>query len=221
MIVNRIYLSWRKGKGANRYLVGEILRQQDNSFTFHYIDDEVVKAKKEGFSYYPEFPNSGDSVTYSGDLQSIFSLRLMPESRAERKDFLKFWEASNLSYDWFDELALTQGKLATDNFEFLGDYNYDVNGFRFVTDIAGFSHINIKPGDLSVGDVLSFERDSNNSVDPLNAIKVFKGTLHVGFIKRGHNRYFTNANPNRLHLTAKAIERNGKVNELYVLVAKK
>jgi len=221
MIVKKIYLSWRRGgKGTHRYLVGELIRQAGGLFTFQYDAAEVAKAKEEGFSNYPEFKDTDASIKYAGDLESIFSLRLMPESRADRNDYLNFWVASNADYDWFDELALTQGKLATDTFEFLGAYDYNINGFQFVTDLAALSHVKPSVTLVEPNDELEFELEPGNVRDGY-AVKIMKGATHIGYVKRGHNLYFQNANPNRLKLVVRGIDKNGELNQLYILVTKK
>lgn len=218
MVLNKIYISWRKGKGQNRYLVG-LLERQTNGFTFLYDKDEVTKAKNEGFRNYPDFPIVNFEHKYTGDLERVFSLRLMPEGRPDREQYLSFWDANNPKYDWFDELGFTQGRLATDNFEFLAEFPYNNNDLRFVTDIAALTHNPLPLGKVKVGDKLRFELDINHLQDS-NAVKVYKDSEFIGYIKRGHTFFFKDANRNRLLLNVKSIENNGVVNQLYISVIK-
>ena len=218
MILDSIHISWRKGKGENRYLIGK-LKRLASGFTFIYLKEGVEAAKKVGFINYPDFPNVNFDVEYSGDLRGVFSLRLMPATRPDRENYLSFWDANNSTYDWFDELGFTQGRLATDNFEFLAEFPYNVKGLRFVTDIASLSHHSLSIDQVSVNDKLKFELETNNPQDP-DAVKVFKENNFIGYIKRGHTLFFKKANPNRLQLTVKHIEKNGVVKQLYVSVLK-
>jgi hypothetical protein len=218
MILEKIYLSWRKARGEDRYLIG-VLQRQPKGITFIYSKEEAEAARKAGFINYPDFPIIDFSKEYTGDLKGILSLRLMPATRPDRENYLSFWDANNINYDWFDELGFTQGKLATDNFEFLAAFPYHENGLKFVTDIAALTHIKVPNDKLFVNDELSFELDINNVKDS-KAVKVFKEDIHIGYIKRGHNLFFENANPNRLRLLVKHVEKNGNVSQIFVSVLK-
>lgn len=218
MDIKTIHLSWRQGKGEERYLVGE-LRKAGNEVSFRYNKVNIDLAAKQGFKNYPDFPNTDPSVIYTGDLQSIFSLRLMPLTRPDRITYFTFWEIKEQPIDWFEELAFTQGRLATDNFEFLAEFPYYENGLRFVTDIASLSHRKLDVSSVSINDKVTFELEPGNRRDP-NAVKVLKDGVMLGYIKKGHNLFFKEANPNRVSLKIKHIEKNGFINQIYVLVEK-
>ncbi|MDZ4757677.1 MAG: hypothetical protein SGJ10_06000 [Bacteroidota bacterium] len=218
MVLNNIYISWRKGKGGNRYLIG-LLERLTSGFAFSYIKEEVIKARNDGFKNYPDFSTVNFDHKYTGDLERVFSLRLMPEGRPDREQYLSFWDANNPKYDWFDELGFTQGRLATDNFEFLAKLPYYDNNLGFVTDIASLTHNPLPIDKVKQGDKLRFELDTNHLTDP-SAVKVYKDSEFIGYIKRGHSFFFKDANRNRLRLTVKHIEKNGMVNQLYISVIK-
>lgn len=186
----------------------------DKNFKFQYQGEEVLKAKNEGFISYPDFPNL--DIEYSRNLEAVFSLRLMPKTRSDRNDYLSFWNAENKNYDWFYELGFTQGKLATDNFEFLAEFHqiYNGKGIDFVSEIASLSHSNIDKNCVEINDKLRFEKDSLNTFDPL-AIKIFKKDVFIGYAKRGHNLFFQKAKPENTMIVIKHIEKNGKLNQIY------
>ena len=213
--VREIHLSWRKGKGSRRKIVGVLKRTATNGITFHYLKDGCEDAKKEGFSEYPGFPLSYTKIYREDDLD-IFSLRLISNDRKDNLKLLKFWEAEGVT-DKFDLLALTQGLLPTDNFEFLGLFN-PAKGFKFVTDLAGLSHIELERGSIAIGDKLTYEFEYSEKAYSKKAVKVFKNDIHVGYIKNIHNNIFLKLALNSFLLTVKDIEQNGIIKNIFVLV---
>jgi len=213
--VREIHLSWRKGIGSRRRIVGKLIRTSTNGITFRYLEKGCKEAKEEGFSEYPGFPINYKALYQEDDLD-IFSLRLISFERKDNLKLLKFWEAEGVT-DKFDLLALTQGKLPIDNFEFLGLFN-PAKGFKFVTDIAGLSHLQLERGVVNIGDKLTYEFESSENAYFKRAVKVFKNDLHIGYIKNIHNNIFLNLAPNTLLLTVKDIEQNGIIKNIFVLV---
>lgn len=213
-----IYLTWRKEKGSRRKIVGVIKRTATDGITFRYIKEGVEEAKKEGFKEYSGFPIPKDySTIYKEDNLDIFSLRLVPFERKDNKKLLEFWSANDVS-DKFDLLALTQGLLPTDNFEFLGKF-YPSKGFEFVTDIAGLSKIKLEKDTVKKGDKLSYEIERNVFAIDNKAVKVFKGSCHIGYIKLIHDYIFKNIKPNKtIGLTVKEVDQNGKIRNIFIQV---
>ncbi len=213
-MVKRIHLSWRKGKGERRFLVGELKRSPGNIISFKYNSEVITQAQKEGFKDYPGF--SDVHKEYTEDVMSVFSLRLIPAERADRKQHLDFWEASS-EMDHFDLLALTQGLLPTDNFEFIGLYNFEKN-FSFITDIASLSHQKIDKNAIAMGDSLRYHLEPSNDHDK-NAVQIYKGDLLIGYIKKGHTRFFNEAGSQPIKISVKAIDGNGTIRQLFVKVS--
>lgn len=219
MILKKIYLSWRQGKGSRRFLVGVLTREiaAGDNIVFKYQKEEVEKAIKEGFLNYPDFPDFNKE--YYANLKTALSLRIMPKTRADRHDYLSFWNANIEGLDWFDELGFTQGELATDTFEFLAEYpkKHNGSGINFVSNIASFSHLQLSPECVSVGDKLNFEVEADNKFDG-NAVKILKDNNILGYVKRGHNRFFQKVKNEELEITVTYLEKNGKINEIYFSV---
>ncbi|SHM94896.1 hypothetical protein [Flavobacterium xinjiangense] len=216
MILKKIYLSWRQGKGKSRFLVGVLTRETPTGDTivFKYQKEEVKKAATEGFLNYPEFPDLDKE--YSTNLKTALSLRLMPKTRADRYDYLSFWNANLEGLDWFDELGITQGELATDTFEFLAEFPKKHNGIgiNFVSNIAALTHFNLKNDCVEIGDKLRFELDPENKFDK-NAVKIFKGNNCLGFVKKGHNLFFHKVKNEEVEINVSNLEKNGKMNQIY------
>ncbi len=212
--IREIFISWRKGKGSRRNIVGVVKRTSTNGITFKYLREGVEKAKEEGFNEYPGFPVDFTKEYHEGDLD-IFSLRLIPFERKDNLSLLKFWEASQVT-DKFNLLALTQGLMPTDNFEFLGLFNPSKD-FKFVTDLAGLSHLTLEKGSVSVGDVLTYEKEFSKLAHRDIAIKIYKGNQHIGYIKNKHNNIFIHSK-GEIKLSVKALEQKGVIKNIFVLV---
>lgn len=220
MSIRRIYLSWRKERGSERRIVGVLHRYGPSGYNFRYLQKGIEIAQKEGFINYPEFPDVSDlNFVYTEGIQSIFSLRLIPEGRQDRERYLSFWEANDSKYDWFDQLALTQGTLPTDNFEFLGVYT-PPKVQSFVTDIANLTKNKIPKGLLQQYDLLSYTIEDNIHDFSKKCVKVFLKNKEIGYIKQIHNLYFTEAESKnyKVSITVKVIDEHEVVNQLYVLV---
>lgn len=214
----KIYLAWRRGAGSRRHIVGVIERAADGLVTFQYL---LSQAKKlivtEGFLPYFEFRDL--EKVYDQHVMAIFAQRLMKPERPDIDQFYDFWEVEHaLENDRFYVLGKTQGLVATDNFEFLAEYEFSSNT-HFLTDIAGLSHQLLPKGTIEAGDKLRAVLDTENVEDP-EAVKVFAGDLHIGYIKKVHCKVF-HFGPDDLHLQVKDIEQNGTIRKIFVRVAHK
>ncbi len=48
---DKIYVSWRKGQGHRRYIVGVLQQSVTGTYSFTYDGDVIEKAKKDGFAH--------------------------------------------------------------------------------------------------------------------------------------------------------------------------
>ena len=199
-----ILLTWRKGPGSRRYVVGSIKPNGSFKYELRGVED----AKKEGFTGYP-----GLSINSDFQDSNLFSKRIISSERTDTSNLFNFWEIDPIYKDnYLYMLAMTQGKMSNDNFEFLASFR-PFKGLSFVTDIAGLSHSEFDINCLSVGDKLTYKLDKNNPVDN-EAVLILKDNQKVGYIKKGHHKVFHMQKSENLILTVKAIS-NG---ELYVRV---
>jgi hypothetical protein len=216
MFIKQIYLSWRPGKGKRRHIVGILKRNSSEGVKFSYILPEVKKAKEEGFVTYAEFPDI--NKVYTEHVMEILSQRLIKHSRPDRIKMLQFWEADNSKYDDFDILALTQGWLPTDNFEFLGVFN-PIKDFCFVTDLTGLSSLNLSRNFVKPGDNLKYEFERTNEFDKEAVmIKNNNGQL-IGYIKKIHCKFFHQVKSKYTpKITVKTIDQNGIIKQIFLKV---
>lgn len=215
---DKIYLAWRKGVGSRRHVVGLLERKPDNQPTFRYLPEARQLFLEEGFLPYFEFPDF-DKV-YDQNVVAIFAQRLMKPQRPDIRQFYEFWEVDqSQANDRFYLLGKTQGLVATDNFEFLAEYELTPQT-HFLTDLAGLTHLELPRGLVKMGDALHFEYERANEKDP-EAVKVFAGELELGYIKKVHCRVFHQSDADKLELTVKSVEQNGTIRKIYVRVAHK
>lgn len=212
---DKIYLSWRRGQGIERHIVGFLEKHLDGTFKFQYDLTKVEQAKQEGFSPYTEFVDL--TKTYNGNVLDIFAQRLTKAERTDVQGFYDFWEIEpKFIQDKFYLLGHTQGLLPTDNFEFLADYK-PVPTLHFLTDLAHVAEKKIPAGAFVVNDKLRYELDRENSHYDF-AVKVFKGDKKIGFIKKIHSKVFYSSKQ-ELKLTVKAVDQNGYIKRLFVKVS--
>ncbi len=212
---DKIFLSWRKGQGTGRFIVGVIEKDINGTVAFKYDSDQVNEAKKEGFPVYTEFPDI--SQIYTENVLDIFSQRIIKSERHDIQKFYDFWEIDAEHYsDKFYLLGHTQGLLPSDNYEFLADYN-PVNKLHFLTDLASLS-IQRHPSDIvKNGDelIVRFESDNHHDKD---AVAVYKGNDKIGYIKKIHCRVFNKAGGAKLKVKIKSIDKNGILKRVFVKV---
>jgi hypothetical protein len=213
---DKIYLSWRKGQGSGRHIVGVLEQTPDGRYEFSYDAVAVNYAKSEGFTPYTEFPDTNKK--YNGNVLDIFAQRLIKSERPDIQSFYDFWEIEpEHKDDKFYMLGHTQGLQPTDNFEFLADYN-PVNGLHFLTELAGLSSYELPAGMLKEGDALLFKLEHNNKADE-DAVLVYKGDQEIGHIKRIHCRVFRKPGSENLRLSVKSVDKNGKIKKAFIKVS--
>lgn len=210
-MVRVIYISWRKEAGSRRHIVAKIKRNASGIF-FESFPKALEKAKADGLDYLAGFHDL-EKVT-NLDITQLLNHRVIGKDRPDRQQFLSFWEA-NVKDDIFDILALTQGSSPTDNLEFLGEF-HPIKGTKFVTDIAGLSHIELPKDFLKTGDKLIFKKEKENKFDK-KAIAVYKEKIKIGYIKQIHNCFFQELKY-PVSLTVKALDQNGRIKKIFVLV---
>lgn len=182
-----IYLSWQATDHGKRYIVAELVEKAPGRYSFRYIQGkDLEEAKKLGFDGYPAFPYLEQE--YTDNVIDPFVMRLPARTRADFNDLLKYWEIHNAEISNFDLLAVTGGKLRTDNFEFI-DPHKAKRPNQFLTELAGFVYHadDKKLRNIPAGAGLELEREPDNKWDPY-AVKVLYGGEPIGYIKRVHSQ---------------------------------
>jgi hypothetical protein len=214
--IGRIFLSWKKGPGTRRYIVGLIKRNSTEGATFSYLLPEVEKASQEGFKPYIDFPNA--TKVYRENVLDIFGQRLVKFERTDSKEFINFWKLDpRFIEDKYYLLAHTQGWLPTDTFEFLAEF-YPVRGLIFVSDLAGLSYFDFDEKLLIPGEKLDFILEPQNRYDKEAVLVISKGKK-VGYIKKIHNRVFYKQRSTSLKVKVKSVETSQTGKRVFVEIS--
>lgn len=214
--IGSIYLSWRKGKGSRRKIVGLIKKNATSGVRFSYLQKGVLEAQKEGFTPYTDFPDT--TKVYSENVLEIFGQRLIKTERPDINKYLDFWAIdTKFKDDKYYLLAYTQGMLSTDNFEFLADF-HPTKKLCFISEICGLSHAKVESGTLISGDKLSYKLETNNPKDSF-AVKIFKGEKPLGYVKMIHSKIFYKKLKSPLKITVKSVDQNSSVNRVFIEIS--
>jgi hypothetical protein len=212
--IGNIFLTWKKGPGSRRIAVAKIARSATDIGRFHYLPENVEIAKKEGFSFYTGFPDT--NKVYTENVLDILGQRISKSERNDLKDFYDFWCVdSSRKNDVFYMLAMTQGLLPTDNFEFLADFN-PVKDLVFISEISGLSVSKLSPDLIKIGDKLSFNREPDNEYDD-KAVELFFNGIKLGYVKAIHSNVFYKTRKNPL-ITIHHLERNGVIKRAFIKI---
>jgi hypothetical protein len=210
---SKLYLSWRLRKGKPRRIVGELSKSGDK-FTFKYLIS-VEQKNKIGFTHYWGFPDI--EKEYDTDVIDVFALRLTDFKRGDIQEYYDYWEVENeYRKDPYYMLAITQAIRPNDYYEFLADYE-PTDGLSFISEICGLSRYSVLPDLLEIGDELRWELEPDNKYDS-EAVKVFKGDVLLGYVKRIHSKVFYKPYSGTIKIEVKDIDRNGTLNRVFIRI---
>lgn len=213
--IKHIYVVWRRGRSERRIKVGLITKNQTEGVTFRYLEEGLKKAIPEGFTMYPDFPDT--KITYKQNVLETFAQRLTNTERSDIKKYYDYWEISpELKDDKYYVLAQTQGLLPTDNFEFIAEY-YPKKNLKFTSEICGLSHEKVPSGTLSVGDQLTWKLEKDNEYDQY-AVLLYKGETKLGYVKTIHSKIFHDSKYKRFNIVVKSLEQNGHINRAFIAI---
>ncbi|MDE7128149.1 MAG: hypothetical protein K2O58_09730 [Bacteroidales bacterium] len=214
--IGHIFLAWRKGPGSPRVIIGVIKRNSTKGITFKYIREGLDEAKRDGFVIYPDFPD--ENKIYHNHVLDTFGQRLNKSEREDIYKYYAYWEIEpKKKDDKYYLLAHTQGMLPTDNFELLADYN-PIKDLSFTSELCSLTHLKLPANTLEEGDKLTWRKEPTNKHDKY-AVKVFKGDVFVGRIKKIHSRIFYKRNSSKLKITVKDINKNGHLNRAFIKIS--
>jgi hypothetical protein len=214
--IRNIYLTWRKGKGSRRHIVGVLKKNASEGIRFEYLKENIHGALKDGFTPYTDFPDLNKN--YTENVIDIFGQRIIQSERGDIQKYFDFWELDKKYVDdKYYMLAYTQGMLSTDNFEFLADF-YPKMELCFVSEICGLTHLNLPANTVKIDDELAWVKESSNEFDNY-AVKVYKDKIMVGYVKKVHNRVFYKNTKGRLRIFVKSVDQNGSINRIFVRIS--
>ncbi len=153
-MIKCIYLAWQDQATRGWHVIGQLLRI-DEGYEFRYTHG--IK-NVPNFSLLPSMPDH-EKVYRSTALFSLFKNRLMPKSRADYPNYIRWMGLSNdNSADELITLAISGGEKETDFFRIIpvpeknanNEYffNFFVNGIRYMPDSAQELVNNLHQGDI-------------------------------------------------------------------------
>lgn len=185
---HRLLLYWqaRESKKRSRYLVGELVKQDDKVVLVYDLgSSELAEAKLLGFRGYPAF--SMKQAEHSHQVLEAFTRRLPPRSR---RDFGRYLELRAIPVDAnisdFALLGYSGAKLPNDGFELVHPFDNPPEAFEVLIEIAGFRHESqLEITDLQAGSSIQFAPEPENLVDA-GAILIESAGRKLGYVPRGH-----------------------------------
>lgn len=206
--LGNLYLVWRKSANDKIITVGIVKRNASKGTRFMYIPEGVREAKKLGFTHFESFPST--ISVYSNNVLGILEKRLKISEENYSDDFLKFF-CVDPEYidDVYYMLAYTHGKLQTDNFEFLADYN-PVKGMSFVTELCNVSTSVLSKNPLVAGEKLKYRMKSN-------VVEIIHNGQSLGFVNDVHAKAFFKRKV--LNVTLQAVNSEHLSSKVYVVVS--
>ena len=198
-----LWLIWKEPISRRKYLIGE-LSYDFKVYKFKYINPELEDAIKNNFTYYPGFREL-NKVYESETLFANIATRL-PNSK--RPDYIKILNSYGLEINstQMDILKKTRGRLLTDNFEFVPEFDKN-NKIEF--EVAGTRHYikkNKMKKILNINDNLELEREYDNPQDKY-AIKVNylvnDKKYQLGYVPRYYSAYLSNLLDEKVPYSAK------------------
>jgi hypothetical protein len=211
-LFDELYLTWRRGRGIGRSIVG-VIWEENGNFCFKYL---VTQEDATKINFRPYVAFSDMSKIYKENVLDTFGDRLINPARKDIQKYYDFWEVKpQYQKDTWYLLARTQG-IQMDNFELLADYNL-IEGLSFFSEICGLSKYHVPPDALSELDELRWELEPQNEYDN-TAVKLFKGDLFLGYVKIIHSRVFYKEGGENLKIKVKHIDKNGTLNRVFITV---
>ena len=163
-----LYLAWQDRKNRGWFPVGRLVRRESEPvrYEFEYIRGAEEAKRLAGFSGIPGFPEM-DKRYVSPSLFSTFRNRAMNPRRPDRLEYLRHLGLDGDGWDEVSELAVSGGRIQSDNFEAFPEIAPDADG-RFASrfTLHGLRHTNPdsirRSESLTVGEPLVLSLELNN-----------------------------------------------------------
>lgn len=210
----RLLLTWQpldeQSTSRTRRIVGEVRKDSDGNVIFHYLRDtrDFEEAWKAGFVGYPSFSTEQDEFR-QGVIQSL--MRRIPSR--QREDFPEYLTQHRLpapfNYSDMALLGYTGARLPSDGFALIPVFPVDKIPCDFLMEVAGLRYVYFQSmNNIQVGDLITFEIEAGNPVDP-DALAVMHKGHQIGYVNRAMKNNFHGWLRDH-HITATVERINGK-----------
>lgn len=183
-----LFLAWQDPEKKKVFPIGRLI-SLDKYYQFNYTKGALIAKKESYFHELASFP-SLEKVYISEELFPVFSNRLLPRSRPDYQDYLKWMSIAQGEDNPMLLLARSGGKRMTDNLEVFSYPQLDEKGNYFIHFFA--EGINSLPKDslkclesLSVGEQLlvnEIQSSGNKKMALLKGCNEAKETQTVGYL---------------------------------------
>ncbi|MCT9019356.1 HIRAN domain-containing protein [Proteus mirabilis] len=181
----RLLLTWQPTTGGTRYVVGQIDRQQEDTYTFtyHFNSPNYTEAETKGFKGHPAFSLKNEKHTNS--VLDPFVRRLPPRKRG---DFAEYLAQHLLPHPFegsdFALLGYTGAKSPGDGFCLVLDPEIFRGEGEFLFEVAGTRYQeDLDLSNVMVGDLVKLVPEPDNQFDP-HAIAVMHESGKLGYINK-------------------------------------
>jgi len=183
---NRLLVVWQDIKTRHKHPIGELTK--GNGFVFQYNVDELQKSR---LNYLTAFPDSKKAY-HSKCLFPAFSSRLPDKRRSDMKEILSSYKMD--SYDEFELLKRSGGKLPTDFLEFVEPIVLSDKIIKRQFYIAGTTCNENKEAIMSLKPqmTLQYQLEPENEIDK-DAIQILTQGKVIGYIPTYFSKDVTDA----------------------------
>jgi len=185
----RLLMTWQPSdEGASprtRRVVG-CVEKDGNEVVFRYLKEhpDFQMAQQNGFTGYSAFRIDEKTSEFRQGVLEAFLRRIPPR---KREDFNEYLAQHRLPFPFplgdFALLGYTGAKLPSDGFALVPDFQIGDVPCDFLLEIAGLRHCISDVSNLSVGDAVEFEIDTNNPVDH-DSVGVMHNGTRIGYVNR-------------------------------------
>jgi len=206
---NKLLVIWQDNETRLRHIIGEL--SKCNGYKFRYSIEKIEKLKR--FRNLAAFPEL-EKIYESERLFPTFSSRLPDKRRSDIKEILNCYEMD--SYDEFELLKKSSGKLPTDSLEFIQpiDLNdidikrqFYIAGMKYQFDNCQEAILALKPRML-----LSLQLDPDNLHDN-NAVMILSHDNKIGYIPSYFSKEVTEAVNQERNVKVFVVEKKTVIDE--------
>lgn len=180
-MMSRLFLAWQDARSRRWYPVG-VLTQESGIFCFAYVEGALEAKRRAGFVPLAGFPDFR-RVYESADLFPVFHNRVMPASRPDFPQFLKWLGVPRGDAGPMVVLERSGGSRVTDSLEVFGIPEKPVGDlFRCGFFVRGFGKSWVES---LAGVTLEARREPENPDDPRAvSVSLVDGEQRLGYLPR-------------------------------------
>jgi hypothetical protein len=196
----KLVVVWQKPSDENakdageRFVVGEILYNNEFEQINYYDNEDIKKARELGFRELYVFSGKEGMELKNNEISTALARRTISKDRGDFEEYLEFYSISHEIKDQLNTITLLsstgRGKNHGDGYSFFPDIEKATLPFQTTFEIAGHRHsegMKAFPDKLGLqGEKVILKTEESNQYDR-NAIKIFLGGLAMGYVPKGLN----------------------------------